>query len=153
MLATLVRPNNRLETWRRLSTKTLQGLRWKQHERHLSNLRSERQNDSRHHSSHHFHCLTRVHASTAYQPLMTREGLVAPLNRLESTARNVDATIRGASSEGVIVETIPCTTRPNSTSTAERKKKAAVMIEVAAAAYGVDDENVSSSPLSPPSSY
>ena len=81
--------------------------------------------------------------STACQPLTTKEGLGGPPNHLESMLHNVDATIRGVSSEEAIVATPRCTRRLSSTSMAGRKKRATTKTDVAAAASGAGDGNAS----------
>ena len=81
--------------------------------------------------------------STVCLPLMMKEELGGPPNHLESTPRNVIATIRGVNSEGVIVGTLQCTRRLSSTNMDGRKKRATIKTDVAAAACGAGDENAS----------
>ena len=145
MLATLVLMGNPLEKGPHLSPRTTRGPKWKQqtHDPCSSNRKLERPIDSRRHSSCQLHYQTRVQMFAMKLDSTTKEGPAGPLNRLESTPRNVDPTIRDVNSEEVIVGIHRCTKRLNSTSMAEPKKKATIRTGAVAAASGAGDEHAS----------
>jgi hypothetical protein len=94
---------------------------------------------------HHWHSQLRypirVHTSTARLHSTVKERLAGPLVHPENNPRNVYATIRGASSEEVIIGILRCMRRLNFTSTVGRKKRVMTKTDAAAVACGAGDGN------------